>query len=168
MKNKIIGFSLFTAACVLTLAMKVSFTTTDTYKAVDLSNFDNTVRPQDDFYQYVNGNWIKKNPIPSTETTWGNFNVLNEKSLNALHKICDDASKNKGAMGSNTQKIGDFYSSGMDSASIEAQKFTPIQPMLDKINEMKDKSMLSVMIGKLHKVQANIGFSFFVMADMKD
>jgi putative endopeptidase len=168
MKSKFIGISLIASACVLTLAMKVSFTTGGTYKAVDLSNFNTSVRPQDDFYEYVNGNWIKKNPIPASETSWGNFNVLNEKSENALLKICKESSTNKGAMGSNSQKIGDFFSSGMDSASIEKQKFTPIQTQMDKINGMADKKNITQMIATLHKVQANVGFAFFVMADMKD
>ncbi len=169
MKNKLFGITLIASAAVLTLAMKVELTSTGTYKAIDLSNFNTSVRPQDDFYEYVNGNWIKKNPIPATETSWGNFNVLNEKSQNALRGICEAAAAAKQpAMGSNEQKIGDFYSSGMDSTAIEKDKFAPIQNQLDKINALKDKSEFPSMIGSLHRVEASVAFGFYVMADLKD
>src|SRR5882757_4112665 len=109
MKRQFLVPALVATACVFTLAMKVAITADPNYKAVDLANFNTTVRPQDDFYEYVNGTWIKKNPIPATEVSWGNFNVLNEKSQKALRSICEDASANKAAApGSNAQKIGDF------------------------------------------------------------
>ncbi|CAN5429454.1 M13 family peptidase [soil metagenome] len=169
MKHKILAVSLLACLGLVTLAFKENFITSSPYKAIDLSNFNTSVRIQDDPYEYVNGNWLKKNPIPATETSWGNFNVLNEKSQDALRSICEEAAKNPhNAAGSNEQKVGDFFASGMDSVAIESAKFTPIQPMLDRIAQMKSGSDISKMIGALHRVQAGVGFGFGVMADMKD
>ncbi|MDQ3111228.1 MAG: M13 family metallopeptidase [Bacteroidota bacterium] len=170
MKRQFILLGLLAGAGLVTLAFKENFTGgSPAYKAIDPANFNTTVRPQDDFYEYVNGNWIKKNPIPATETTWGNFNVLNEKSQAALRSICEESAANtKTVAGSNDQKIGDFFASGMDSAAIEAEKFSSIQPLIDKINQMKFPADISPMIAALHKIQAGAGFGFYVMADMKD
>lgn len=136
--------------------------------AIDTTNFDMSVRPQDDFFEYVNGTWLKKNPIPASENSWGNFNVLADKSKNDLHAICDSVAKAQNQPGSNGQKIGDFFAAGMDSTAIENAKFSPIQPMLDKINAMKTPADITPMIAELHNVQINAGFGAFVMADMKD
>ncbi|HET6992520.1 MAG TPA: M13 family metallopeptidase, partial [Bacteroidia bacterium] len=169
MKRQTLILGLLLAAGVFTLAFKENIKTDTAYKAIDPANFNTSVRPQDDFYEYVNGNWIKNNPIPSTEVSWGNFNVLNEKSQNALRSICEEAASNKAPVaGSNDQKIGDFYSSGMDSVTIESEKFGPIQPLLNKINEIKTPSDITMIVAMLHKIQCSAGFGFFVMADMKD
>ncbi|MEO5645007.1 MAG: M13 family metallopeptidase [Bacteroidia bacterium] len=169
MKRQLILIGLVAGAGLFTLAFKENLTGAGTYKAVDPANFNTSVRPQDDFYEYVNGNWIKKNPIPATETGWGNFNVLNEKSQAALRTICEESAANmKAVAGSNEQKIGDFFASGMDSTAIETEKLYAIQPMLDRINQMKFPADITLTIASLHKVQAGAGFGFFVMADMKD
>ena len=169
MKRQIAVLGLLAGAGLLTLAFKENFTAGSSYKAIDPANFNASVRPQDDFYEYVNGSWIKKNPIPATETSWGNFNVLNEKSQAALRSICEESAANtKATPGSNEQKIGDFFASGMDSNAIEASRFSAIQPMLDKINALKAPNEITPMLATLHKVQTPAGFGFFVMADMKD
>lgn len=169
MKRQILILGLLLTAGICTLAFKETITTGDAYKAIDLSNFNTSVRAQDDFYEYVNGNWIKNNPIPATETSWGNFNVLNEKSQKALRSICEESANNKNAVpGSNDQKIGDFFASGMDSAAIEKEKFAPIQPLIDKINLLKTNADITTLLAELHKMQTPACFGFFVMADMKD
>ncbi|MCX6312061.1 MAG: M13 family metallopeptidase [Bacteroidetes bacterium] len=169
MKRQTLILGLLLGAGICTLAFKENINADGTFKAIDLSNFNTTVRAQDDFYEYVNGNWIKNNPIPATETSWGNFNVLHEKSQKALRAICEEAANNKtSAAGSNDQKIGDFFASGMDSISIENEKFTPIQPLIDKINQMKTSADITTTLAELHKIQTSAGFGFYVMADMKD
>ncbi len=169
MKRQFIALSLVAATGVLALAMKIAIAAGGDYKAIDPANMNTAVRPQDDFFEYANGSWIKKNPIPATETSWGNFNVLNEKSQSALRTICEDAAKDKTAQpGTNQQRIGDFFAAGMDSAAIEKAKFTQLMPMLNKIGAIKDKAGVAHSIGELHKVQVGAGYAFFVMADMKD
>ena len=83
--------------------------TTETSKADILaSNIDSTVKPGDDFFMYANGGWIKKTPIPSSESGWGIGNMVQEEIYSRLKKINDDAVAAKAAEGTTSQKIGDF------------------------------------------------------------
>ncbi|GAB4137104.1 MAG: M13 family peptidase [Bacteroidia bacterium] len=138
-------------------------------KAIDVSNFNKAVRPQDDFFDYVNGLWLKNNPIPATETSWGNFNILAEKSQKALRQICEEAAADKNAAaGSNTQKIGDFWLSGMDSVSIDKEKFTPLNEHFALINSMNNNNEMHKVLSSLHGLQIGGGFGLFIMADLKN
>src|SRR5476649_322352 len=99
---------------------------------------DTTVKPGDDFFQYANGAWLKKNPIPAAYSSWGIGRVVQEELRDRLKKINEDALKANGAKGSSTQKIGDFYYSGMDTVDIEKQGLSPLKAELDKIDQVKD------------------------------
>src|ERR1035437_641870 len=72
--------------------------------SIDMANIDKTVKPTDDLYQFVDGNWIKNNPIPQSESRWGSFNELFEKNTAKLKVILEEAVADKAAKsGSNTQ-----------------------------------------------------------------
>jgi putative endopeptidase len=101
-------------------------------KFIDPSNMDLSVRPGDNFYEYANGNWMKQNPVPASKTRWGSFDELREESSKRLRILLDEAAANTGK-NSQSQKIGDFYSSGMDSATIEKLGYQPIRADLDRI-----------------------------------
>ena len=88
-------------------------------KYIDKANMDLSVKPGDNFYMYVNGGWIKNNPVPGSKTRWGSFDLLREESSKRMQTLLKDAVK-KGATDARMQKIGDFYTSGMDSATVEA------------------------------------------------
>jgi Predicted metalloendopeptidase len=93
---------------------------------VDTTNFDRSVRPQDDFFRFVNGGWLKRTEIPSDASSWGAFNELREGSRTALHTILDSALTTKAAPGSELQKVRDLYKSYMDSAAVEALGTKPL------------------------------------------
>ena len=82
-------------------------------------NMDTTVSPAQDFFQYANGGWIKNNPIPAEQSSWGIGNLVVEENLKRLRTIAEDAAKKNPAKGSAEQKIGDFWTMAMDSAKIE-------------------------------------------------
>jgi putative endopeptidase len=103
---------------------------------------DTTVKPGDDFFQYANGGWLKKNPIPPAYSSWGIGNVVEEELRDQLKKINEDALKADAPKGSNTQKIGDFYFSGMDTLDIERLGIAPLLPELNKIAAVKDVNSL--------------------------
>jgi putative endopeptidase len=110
------------------------------YAATDpiYKNIDSAVKPGDDFFQYANGAWLKKNPIPPAYAAWGIGNVVNEELRNRLKKINEDALKENAANGTSSQKIGDFYFSGMDTVNIEKLGLSPLKPEMDKIDQVKD------------------------------
>ncbi|MDN3550660.1 M13 family metallopeptidase [Mucilaginibacter aquaedulcis] len=101
-------------------------------------NMDTTIKPGDDFFKYANGAWLKKNPIPPAYASWGIGNVVEEELRNRMKKINEDALTANASKGSNTQKIGDFYYSGMDTVAIEKQGLSPLKDELTKIDQIKD------------------------------
>jgi len=105
---------------------------------VVFKNLDRSVKPGDDFFGYANGGWLKKNPIPPAYPSWGIGNVVGEDIRNRLKKINIEALNTKAGKGSNTQKIGDFYFSGMDTLNIEKEGLNPLKEELNKIDEVKN------------------------------
>src|SRR4051795_10812472 len=86
---------------------------------IDRSTFDLSVKPGDDFFQYVNGNWIKRNPIPPEYSRWGAFPKLRDDNLLALREILDDLTKHTKALTDEQRKLRDFYRTAMDEPAIE-------------------------------------------------
>lgn len=97
-------------------------------------NLDPSVRPNDDFFHYANGGWLKKNPIPAAYSSWGIGNIVQEDILQRLKKINEDALSANAAVGTPAQKIGDFFFAGMDTVSIDAEGLSPIRPQFQMID----------------------------------
>jgi hypothetical protein len=77
-------------------------------------NIDTTVNPGDDFFTFANGAWLKKNPIPATEASWGIGFLVRDDLYDKLRKISEDSAQKSAAPGSDEQKIGDFWHTAMD------------------------------------------------------
>lgn len=136
--------------------------------AIDLKNMDTTVSPGTDFYQYVNGNWMKNNPIPSTKSRFGAFDKLDEDNDAHLHDLVLEISKKTGLKkGSNEQKVGDFFASGMDSVKIDKLGTQPLKPYLDKVNSISDSKSLSEVCGFLQASGISPFFYFYGDQDSK-
>src|SRR5882762_8123359 len=100
---------------------------------VDLKNFDLSIKPQDDFYRFVNGTYLKNTPIPPEYSSWGSHAELTLRNQNSLRALCERAAA-KGAAGIAVERqVGDFYASGMDEAAINAAGAAPLQEWLDCI-----------------------------------
>ena len=100
-------------------------------------NLDPTVKPGDNFFAYANGGWIKRNPIPAAYSSWGIGNVVGEEIRERLKKINEDAMKANAPVGSTTQKIGDFYYSGLDTVALEREGVNPLQAQLTMIDQAR-------------------------------
>src|ERR1700722_13302470 len=117
----------------------------DTSAAKDIltENLDTTISPAKDFFEYANGGWIKKNPIPGEQSSWGVGNLVVEENLRRFREINEKAAAANAAKGTSDQKIGDFWKTSMDSAKAEALGLKPLQPQFDQINAITDiKSLL--------------------------
>ena len=114
------------------------------------ANIDSSTKPEDNFFQYANGGWLKNNPIPETEAGWGIGNLVQEDIYSRLRKINETALTFKAAAGTIDQKIGDFWFSGMDSADIEKQGLKPLQADLDKINAIASMNDLVAVAADFH------------------
>lgn len=130
-------------------------------------NIDSSVKPGDDFFDYANGGWIKKNPIPGEQSSWGIGNLVMEENLKRLREISEKAAASNGKAGSGDQKIGDFWSTAMDSAKIESDGLKNIQPLLDKVNAINDIKSLVSTISDLKKIGSGTLFGEGVSQDAK-
>ena len=132
------------------------------------ANLDTTVSPGQDFFQYANGGWIKNNPIPGEQSSWGIGNLVVEENLKRLRQIAEEAAKAKSANGSAEQMIGDFWAVAMDSAQIEKDELKPVQPWLDKVNAITDTKSLVATVAELKRAGSSTLFSDFVAQDDKN
>jgi len=105
------------------------------FKFINPANMDLSVKPGDNFYLYANGAWIKDNPVPSSKTRWGSFDVLRQTSLDRLKLLCEEAAKNT-TKSSLYQRVGDLYAAAMDSAAIEKLGYSPIKPELERLSNL--------------------------------
>ncbi len=137
-------------------------------RGFDVSNMDTTAAACDNFFQYANGGWVKKNPIPAAYASWGRFNELSDKNQEQLRGILEDAAKNtKAVKGSNEQKIGDYYASCMDEAGIEAAGLTPLMPELKRIDAINSKDSFQREVAQLHNAGVRALFRFGAGQDFK-
>jgi putative endopeptidase len=117
---------------------------------VAAANLDTTVKSSNDFFEYANGGWIKKNPIPADQNGWGIGYVVNEENQRRLKTISEEAAKNEGAKGSASQMIGDFWMAAMDTAAIEKEGTKRLQPWLDTINSIQTINSFMEIITQLY------------------
>ncbi|MBS7566965.1 M13 family metallopeptidase [Mucilaginibacter sp. Bleaf8] len=129
------------------------------------SGMDTTVKPGDDFFQYASGAWYKKTEIPASETGWGSFYTLYDDNQKNLRKILDEVSAKGNDKGSNAQKVGDLYASGMDTAAIDKQGYNPVKPLLAKINALKDYKELIHFAAESYKDGDGFLLGFYVSPD---
>ncbi len=135
---------------------------------VDTTHFDHGVRPQDDFYRFVNGGWLKETQIPADRSRYGSFDALSDESEVAVRQIVESAAAAQDrAPGSDLQKVGDLYRSYMDTARIEAAGLTPVRPELERIAALKDRSQLPELFAALAMEGVSTPFGFFVTQDQK-
>ena len=135
-------------------------------EALHLDWIDTKVSPGDDFYSYANGNWQKNNPIPPEYASWGSFNVVNEKVQKIIHQMLIKAAANKQAKpGSDEQKVGDFYYSGMDEATINKVGVIPLNSEFAQIETIKNINDLQKEIIHLHQLGVDVLFGFGSMQD---
>lgn len=143
--------------------------TTRKIPGVAVADMDTRVRPQDDFYRYANGGWLKKNKIPPAESRWGSFTVLRYKAERGLKAIVASlVTQKRVAKGSPAQLVRDFYYSGMDTKTREQKGLSPLQPLFKKVESIKTKKDLLHCLAELHKVGISSPWSVGVDQDMKD
>jgi len=115
---------------------------------LDRSGFDAAVRPQDDLFKAVNGQWVKDTPIPADKANYGTFIQLRDRSDERVRKVVEELAATPAAAGSNEQKVGSYYRSFIDEAAIERAGLAPLAPWLAQVSGLKSKAELATVMGQ--------------------
>src|SRR5690242_2488275 len=134
----------------------------------DVADLDTTCKPCEDFFHYVSGGWIKRNPIQPEYASWGRFNALQNHNQEVLRQILEASALSKSANGSIDQKIGDFYSACMNTDAIEASGIKPIEPELERIAAISNLAQLQDEAAHLQTQGTRVLFSFGSEQDDKN
>lgn len=175
MKNIVVVFALLTTVSACSIFNKSNKETTDNLNAqgkssINVDYMDKETRPQDDFFVYANGTWIKNNPVPEQESRWSSFNELEENNNIKLTKILENAAlKSEDAQkGSTSFLLGNYYKAYMNE-DIRNNGYdeilNSIASFMDKIDS---KSKLPAIISRLHLKGISSLFGVYVGQDLKD
>ncbi len=135
---------------------------------IDQTQFDTTVRPQDDFHHYVSGTWLKNTEIPADKSSWGSFQALHELTQPQLRAIVEAAAKDTKKGGAEAQKIGDLYTSFMDDKTRNALGLKPLQGELARIAALKNKKQIPALIARYNHIGVTAPYDLQIHQDAKD
>ena len=136
---------------------------------LDPANLDRSVAACTDFYQFANGGWIRRNPVPAAYSRWGSFDQLAENNQSNLLTILRDAAASGNAKASeDLRKLGIYYSSCMDSVGAERAGAQPISPQLERIAAIRNRAQLEAEVARLHSQGVPVLFGFSAQQDMKN
>ena len=132
------------------------------------SHIDSTMKPGDDFFLFANGKWFKENPIPASEPNNGLWQLIQDTINAQVRNVCESSA---GLMvaerGSNRQKIGDFFFTGMDSVALYKQGLQPLKDEFDKIDAIKEVKGIVREAAHIHAVASSPLFGFGIGQDDK-
>ncbi|HEY0030255.1 MAG TPA: M13 family metallopeptidase [Bacteroidia bacterium] len=133
------------------------------------AHIDSSISPGENFFMYANNSWFKQHPIPSSEKSNGIFQTIQDTINQAVKKICESsAADTKAAKGSNKQKIGDLYFSGMDTANIEKAGLSALNEEIAKVDAVKNMPELLDVVSHLYTMNVRSMFGFAVIRDDKN
>jgi putative endopeptidase len=130
------------------------------------ANLDTQVSPGDDFFQYATGTWLKNNPIPDEESSWGIGNVVQTEIYHRLRTVNEQAVKSNST--DNEKKIANFWTAGMDTVNIEKQGLAPLKSIFTSVDNVKDVKGLVTLAAELKSNGVNTLFSDNVGQDDKN
>ncbi|KAA8996270.1 M13 family metallopeptidase [Stenotrophomonas cyclobalanopsidis] len=136
--------------------------------SLNSADLDPSIAACTDLNGFVNSKWLKANPVPGDQTTWGSFEILRERSLEVQHGLVEQAAASQAKSGSVEAKIGDIWKTGNDEAKIEAAGLAPLQPQLDKIAALNDTAAITQYLRDSQVEGKGVLFSLFANADYKD
>jgi len=129
---------------------------------------DTSIRPQDDFYRYVNKKWLTNNPIPDSESRWGTFSILRNEAWEAMRTLYEELQDSTYKDGSVEQQARDFYFTGMHFAELEQTHLKEFTKILDTIDAVSSTKELSSIVGTLHRLGFGGPWSSYVDTDHDD
>jgi putative endopeptidase len=155
------------AATISVAACSPAVTSTNPPAQTDFirANIDPSVNPGQDFFTYANGGWLKRNPIPNTESSWGIGNVVREQLYLNIRHINEQAAASSSASGTDQQKIGDFWATAMDTAKAEQLGIHPLDGEMARIAAIRNANDALDVAFALNPLQVGPFFGFGVYQD---
>ena len=139
------------------------------HSGIDLTGFDPSVKPQDDFYDYVTGTWMKQTEIPADKSNYGSFDIVQDATEAQLRALIEEVSSDSSAApGSAAQKIRDFYNSYMDESAAASRGVDAIAAELESIEAAQTHDDLLGLFGALSTHGVNTPFAAAIFADLND
>jgi putative endopeptidase len=135
---------------------------------LDLTSLDRSAKTCVNFYQFADGGWMAKNPIPAAYPAWGRFTILQNRNDEVLRSILEQAARERGAPGSVGQKLGDFYASCMDTKAIDARGLKPLERELERIRRISNLDGVRAEAARLQSFGVDALFRFGSTQDYKD
>ncbi|MBU2869331.1 M13-type metalloendopeptidase [Colwellia sp. E2M01] len=136
---------------------------------IDKANMDTSIRPQDNFYRYINGNWINTTVIPDDKTAIGSFYDLRDQADEDVNVIIESLAATENLkQGSDEQKVADLFRSYMDNEKRNSLAINPIQPIFDAIDNITNKSELAAFFGQYQAVGVSNPLAFYISVDAKN
>ena len=133
------------------------------------SHIDSTIKSSDDFFTHANGKWFNAHPIPDNKQSNGLWQLIQDTINAQVKNICESSSANANQeKGSNKQKIGDFYFSGMDSVTRNKNGISDLKADFDKIDQAADLKELMQVAAYIHSVSGSPLFDIHVAQDDKN
>ncbi len=136
--------------------------------AIDLSAMDTSIRPQDDFYRYCNGNWMKNNPLKPAYSRYGSFDILRDSTLERVHLIVDNLAAGQYEVGTNEYRIATLYRQAMDSVKRNKDGAAPLKEDLQKIEAIADRAAMVKYAAAKDNMGGGTFFGSYVYADAKN
>ncbi|MGF7231411.1 M13 family metallopeptidase [Arachidicoccus sp.] len=134
---------------------------------IETKYIDSSVKPGDNFYQFVNGKWLDTVKIPGDKSGVGGFYKLADDTRKNLQTLLENAEKNDATKGSLEQKVGDFYASGIDTTTIDKLGYEPVKPILAKVDAITDVPSMMKFVADEQKNNDGSIISFGVGPDQK-
>jgi putative endopeptidase len=130
------------------------------------AHIDSTSLAGNDFFQYANGKWFKQNPIPASEQSNGIFQLIQDTINAQIRKICESSATMKDAeTGSNKQKIGDFFYTGMDSTALNKKGISDLKNEFTLIDQIKDLKGISKVAAYIHTISSSPLLGIYIAQD---
>jgi len=163
------SLSLFTTALVAACASNAPTQQKILPSGIETQYFDASVRPQDDFYRYVNGKWLDSTEIPPDKAVWGSFTKVEDDAQTALRDIVETAQRDNAANADpDSRKIGDLYASFMDEERLESLGMKPLKSEFARIDAIRDKKEIPGLFAHLGQIGVTAPYMSFVHLDNRD